>query len=597
MLRHGKRIARAIGYGIWRVGRRIAGPVLRPLRSAILRAWGSRPPAHGESADTAVDRTPAEPADPELSRLAGSRLVIAESAAAAKAAVRSGVPAKRVWLFVIPPERSAAGEPAEWATELRAVAPRIGGLVTDSLDAAGTLERVVGPLRTAVFPPIATDRSCPDCAEQPVTGDSAGPDPYPVDVPGHLGLWRALSDAEPPAPAPDSYPLARFLGDPALADAPERWTVDRQLAGARSMLRYVGEVRTVSAPDQEAGSATERLRVRIFGTALNFVRELADDLGSRPNLDIAVDEWRSAGAKNDGITENMARNAHVLVAEWARPNAIWLSGVKRSDQRLIVRLHRFEIETTYPSRIDIDRVDEVVYIAPHMGERIQRELGWPAEKLLYIPNYVDIETLDRPKYPDARFTLGMLGIVPGLKRFDLALDLLAALRREDPRFTLLIRSKMGWAHKPSWDKPEERRRLQHSQERLEKDPLLRGAVVFDAFGPDIASWFRKIGHILSLSDVEGSHQALTEGMASGAVPVLRGWDGAAEAYGQEWIYRDLTDARDRVLRNADEQEWSAESARAKATIRERFDPRAVLDAWTDLLEGRSVEARKHFRRL
>ncbi|HEY6738742.1 MAG TPA: hypothetical protein VI076_07805, partial [Actinopolymorphaceae bacterium] len=553
-------------------------------------------------------RSRTEPVDPRLAALADHRLVIAESPAAAVAAVRSGVPRAAVWLFTIPPERAVAGEPASWAADLREVTPEIGGLITDSLDSAGILERVAGPVHTVVFPPIAVDRPCEECRP------AEGVDAFPIDVPGHLALWRALSVQESPVALPYSYPVARFRGEdgpwlpaerpgwdfasrgepshaPNELPTQSAWTVAAQLDGARALL---ADLPTGGPAAPAAGE--QALRVRVFGHDMKFMRELATRLGSRPDLDVVVDEWGSAGAKNDGITENLARSAQVLVAEWARPNAIWLSRNKRDDQRLIVRFHRFEIESDYPRRIDIDAVDSVVYIAPLMARRIVEELGWPKDKLVYIPNYVDLARLDRPKFDGARFSLGMVGIVPGLKRFDLALDLLAAVRREDPRFSLLVRSQHGWAHKPSWDQARERRELQACLERVEKDPLLRGAVVFDAFGRDMAAWYRKVGHILSLSDVEGSHQGLTEGMGSGAVPVLRGWAGAAEAYGPEWVSTSLDDAVARVLANADADVWSEQSARAKADVHTRFDQQAVVEAWSDLVAGDVRAARARFER-
>jgi glycosyltransferase involved in cell wall biosynthesis len=601
------RVARA---GVVTAGRRVraaAGRVGRELEARVAdRMPRSVPPPSGVQ-DTVRVSPPSE-SDPRLRGLTRARLVLAESPEGALAAVRSGVPAGVVWLLAIPPERSAPGEPVTWAGPLREAVSEIGGLVTDSLDAAGILERVAGPVRTVVLPPLASDRACPTCGG----GTPAGVDPekrpptldvHPTDIPSHLLLWRRLLDE--PTPTEYSWAVARLRGEGGPWLPPERdtwgatpdratggsapdWSASAQAAGVRRLLA------ALPPPADQVPAGASPLRVRVFGYDMKFMRDLARVLGERPDFDLVVDEWRSAGAKNDGITENLARSAQTLVAEWARPNAVWLSKVKRPDQYLVVRLHRFEIESAYPRQIDIDAVDAVVYIAPHMGRRIRDELGWPADKLVYIPNYTDLANLDRPKYPDARFTLGMVGIVPSLKRFDLALDLLAAIRREDPRFSLLVRSQMGWAHPPSWESAGERRQVQRALERVEKDPLLRGAVVFDAFGRDMAAWFRKVGHILSLSDVEGSHVALCEGMGSGAVPVIRGWEGAAEAYGAENVSASLDDAVAKVLESADPAVWEERSQQAKEEVARRFDPTQVVEAWVDLSYGHAEKARQRF---
>ena len=627
------RAARAGAYAAGRRARAAAGRVGREFETRVSRrgttgAWSSSAGTPGVSERPRA--AGAQPPDPALAGLADARLVLAESPEAAVAAVHSGVPAGAVWVLAIPPERAAPGEPVTWAAPLREAAPVVGGLIADSPDAAGVLERVAGPVRTVVFPPLASDRTCPTCGggpADPATGVTTvpvgaeagmeadaeegaraldGTDLHPADVPGHLLLWRRLLDEAAvgnPRPTEYSYPVARLRGEtgpwaPPRLDpwGPERstgvgepapdWTTAAQRAGVERLLASLPPVVDL------AGAAP--VRVRVFGHDLKFMRELADVLGERAELDVAVDEWRTAGAKNDGITENLARSAQTLVAEWARPNAIWLSQVKRPDQHLVVRLHRFEIESAYPQRIDIDAVDAVVYIAPHMGRRIRDELGWPVEKLVYVPNYTDLAGLDRPKHPGARFTLGMVGIVPSLKRFDLALDLLAAVRREDPRFTLLVRSQMGWAHPPSWQNAAERHEAQRCLERVEKDPLLRGAVGFDAFGRDMPAWYRKVGHILSLSDVEGSHAALCEGMGSGAVPVIRGWQGAAEAYGENALCGSLDEAAARVLENADPDTWEQRSVAARQEVASRFDPTRVVEAWVDLAYGHVDQARARF---
>ncbi|MDP9397913.1 MAG: hypothetical protein M3P96_08900 [Actinomycetota bacterium] len=270
-----------------------------------------------------------------------------------------------------------------------------------------------------------------------------------------------------------------------------------------------------------------------------------------------------------------------------------VGGAKRSDQYLVVRLHRFELDSAYPATVDIDRVDAVVYISPLFGRRIVEELGWPAEKLVYIPNFIDIDWLDRPKLPDARFTLGLGGAVPRRKRLDLALDLLAADLAEDPRFTLNVRTQLPWAVPYAWRDPEERAYYERVLERVETEPLLRGAVTFEPFGRDIAAWLRRIGHVLSPADAEGAPVATSEGMASGAVPVLRPWPGAEEIVG-DWVQPSVEAAARFVLESADAGVWEARSSRARAEARRTFDSAGVVAAWAELLHGRRAEAAAHF---
>ena len=112
----------------------------------------------------------------------------------------------------------------------------------------------------------------------------------------------------------------------------------------------------------------------------------------------------------------------------------------------------------------------------------------------------------------------MIGIAPALKRMDLALDVLARLRRDDPRYQLFVKTKLPWEYQWIWDVHAEREAFDDILRRMQIDPALRGAVTFDGFGPDVPGWLRRIGWVLSTSDGESFHLAPADGMASGPSP-------------------------------------------------------------------------------
>jgi glycosyltransferase involved in cell wall biosynthesis len=519
-----------------------------------------------------------------LRQLDGAALVVAESIEAAVAAVAAGVPGQRVWALALPVQRLYSGEKAGFAVEVASAAAALGGLLTDSEPARDSLERAApGRPRVEIFPPIAADRPCP--AHAP-----AKPPPALHPAAALLVRWRQLID--------EKGVTGRFAGAPArsgwggaaaapgaIEPVPAGWTADAQLAAAR-------RVWDAATPDRPH-PARPRRAVLVSGFDLKFARELAQRLANRTDLEVVVDEWPHymRGSKQAGPR---FRRAESIFAEWARHNAVWCSQRKRPDQFLAVRLHRYEIEAPYPAKIAIDNVDAVVYIAPLLGRRIRDELGWPPEKLVYIPNYLDVDWLDRPKLPEARFALGLVGMEYSWKRFDLALDLLARVRRADRRFTLVVRSKMPWRNRFAWADPAQQAFAGECFARIEQDPLLRDAVIFDPAGRDMARWFRRIGHVLSTSDVEGCHTAVAEGMASGAVPIVRPWPGAAEVYDPRWVHDGLEQAAEAVLASTDPDRWGARAAEARAEVRRSHDPVAVVAAWADLLHGDIERARGHF---
>jgi glycosyltransferase involved in cell wall biosynthesis len=200
-----------------------------------------------------------------------------------------------------------------------------------------------------------------------------------------------------------------------------------------------------------------------------------------------------------------------------------------------------------------------------------------------IPNWVDDEQLDRSKLPGARFHLGMIGVGESRKRFDIALDVVEAVRRRDERFVLFAKTKMPWEYPWIYRRPGEPEHARAVLRRIQGSPGLRGSVVFDPFGPEVGTWLRRVGFILSTSDDESFHLAPAEGMASRAVPVIRGWPGADAIYDQRWIHRDAAEMADAILALADERRWAEAGAAAREQVRASFSLERVVRDWTDLI--------------
>ncbi|MFC6885877.1 MULTISPECIES: glycosyltransferase family protein [Actinomadura] len=326
-----------------------------------------------------------------------------------------------------------------------------------------------------------------------------------------------------------------------------------------------------------------KLRVGVAGHDLKFFTRLLDYLRSRPDMEVRVDHWQALKVHDPDRGQALIGWADVVICEWCGPNALWYARHKRPGQRLVVRLHRFELYAGWPKHLDIDAVDEVVCVSPHYADLTREITGWPAAKVRPVPNWVDDHQLDRPKLAGAQHHLGMIGIAPSRKRLDLALDALEELRRDDPRFTLFVKSKLPWEYWWIWQRDDEREHYERVFRRIRRSPLLSGGVVFDAYGRDVASWLRRIGFVLSTSDDESFHLAPAEGMASGAVPVLLGWPGADTIYDPRWIHADPSAMAASIAGTVAEGRWEADRTLARDQVRAAYGLDEVCRQWTDLL--------------
>jgi glycosyltransferase involved in cell wall biosynthesis len=358
--------------------------------------------------------------------------------------------------------------------------------------------------------------------------------------------------------------------------AAEQFTLDRAAERLRGYLAR-------ALPAKGTVTVSEKLKVVVAGHDLKFFTPLLDYLRLQPDLEVRLDKWAALGKHDAGASRELAGWADVVVCEWCGPNAVWYSRHKRRGSRLLVRLHRFELTSPYPAQVKIGAVSQVICVSRHYARLTREQTGWPEAKVVTVPNAIDVAQLDRPKLDGARFHLGLIGIVPSRKRLDLALDVLAELRREDERYLLFIKSGMPWEHWWVWQNPAEREHYASALRRVQRSPLLRGAVVFDDAGPDVAAWLRRVGFMLSTSDDESFHVAPAEGMASRAVPVLRHWPGAETIYDMRWIHRNPADMAAAIAALGDEAAWRRAGDEARAQASAAFNLPGVCEAWRGLL--------------
>lgn len=382
--------------------------------------------------------------------------------------------------------------------------------------------------------------------------------------------------------------LARCTAEPeAYALAVERCraaAADYSLEAAAGRLSaYLGRAFPTASDAILQAAGGRKLRVGVAGHDLKFFTRLLDYLRSRPDLEVRVDKWAALKAHDPEQSRELAEWADVVICEWCGPNALWYAENKRPGSRLIVRLHRFELYSGWPKKLDIDKVDTVVCVSPHYADLTRQMTGWPADKVVVVPNWVDDQQLDRAKLEGTQHHLGMIGIAPMRKRLDLGLDVLEELRREDPRFTLFIKSKLPWDYWWIWKLEEEQVYYKKAFHRIRRSPLLAGAVIFDSFGPDVGAWLRRIGWVLSTSDDESFHLAPAEGMASRAVPALLPWPGADTIYDQHWIHDDPKAMAAAIAETVAKEKWADEGRFAQKQVVEAYGLDKVCREWTDLL--------------
>jgi glycosyltransferase involved in cell wall biosynthesis len=324
----------------------------------------------------------------------------------------------------------------------------------------------------------------------------------------------------------------------------------------------------------------ERRRVVLAGHDLKFATPIVEHLRALPGVELRVEQWSGVDAHDEAVSRENLEWADAVLAEWCLGNAVWFARNRRPGQRLVCRFHLFERDTRYPAQLSAGDVDHVAFVGAHVLREMIPKMALPAEAMSVIPNAVPAVHLRRPKLHGARFNLGIIGISPWRKRLDLAVETLRLLRGEDERFTLFVKGQLPTEYWWIWGK--ERDRYLALADQIAGDPLLARSVVFDGWGDDVAEWLRKIGFVLSPSDFESFHLAPTEGISSGAVPVIWPWEGADEIYPDVPLVADPPEAAAAILAAVAAGEPAERQRRALAAT---GDPEVleVCRAWERLL--------------
>lgn len=326
---------------------------------------------------------------------------------------------------------------------------------------------------------------------------------------------------------------------------------------------------------------TQPTNVLVASHDNKFLVSILEKLTNIDNINFKFDNWSSTLKHDLKNSKALLEWADVIICEWAVGPAVFYSNNKKTNQKLLIRLHRFEITTEQPAKIDFEKVDRMIVVSDYIKDFCINNYFWKEDKISVIPQFSDIHHFDREKIDGYKFNLGLLGFIPKLKRLDRCLDILEDLRRFDDRYTLYIKSKMPWDVPFIWNKESEKEYYIEQFRRIENSELLRNAVIFDNYGNDVAAWFRKIGWILSTSDTEGCHTAVAEALSSGCQAVIFDWPGSDRVYSNNEIFSSPKDAARNILKNKTFDEKFIDSQKKYAY--QKFDISKTVNFYLDFI--------------
>ncbi|NQV03756.1 MAG: glycosyltransferase [Bacteroidia bacterium] len=330
----------------------------------------------------------------------------------------------------------------------------------------------------------------------------------------------------------------------------------------------------------------EKTNILFIGHDLKFLDHVIDHFSKKKEYDVQLFQYKSHVIHDFECLLEKLPGADIIFCEWGLGNISWLSRNKLPGQKLVVRIHAQEFSTSYLSESNWAYVDQIILVGPHMLKKFTGLFPAEAHKCRLIYNIIDCNRFDLDKDESALYHLGYLGVLPRLKAPHRGLEILEELKKKDDRYKIFIKSKRPDELVWLWDRPDEKKYYNELFERI-TEMGLEDSIVWDPHGRDVQEWFQKIGFILSTSDHESFHLSIPEGMASGAIPVIRNWEGARELYPEKYIFEDLQGAVNTIYKWSDPENFQKEQPVLKDFARKNFDLPVILKQYDHLFSSQT----------
>lgn len=322
-----------------------------------------------------------------------------------------------------------------------------------------------------------------------------------------------------------------------------------------------------------------RLRLLIAGNDLKFISAAIPAL--EQFFEIRIDEWPGHDHHDEAKSKDLLGWADVILCEWLLGNAVWYAAHKKPHQKLIVRLHLFELTRDFGLRINQSAVDCFFSVSAHTAEDMIRTFDVDRTKVRVIPNFIVEENYAAGAGEERLFRLGLVGPVPKRKGLLKSLQLLHSLRLQDLRYSLTIYGKRP-EELPWVIKDDDERRYYEECDRFIVDNHLADAVSYAGW-VDTTVELANLGFVLSMSDFESFHVAPAEAFAAGNQALFLPWRGVEFLYPQKYIHSDIYSMRDYILANRDEIAFSASGAHGQEYVRRNYSLGAFTKNMTDLI--------------
>jgi tetratricopeptide (TPR) repeat protein len=235
--------------------------------------------------------------------------------------------------------------------------------------------------------------------------------------------------------------------------------------------------------------------------------------------------------------------------------------------KTIVRLHRYEAYTEFPSRVNWRNVDVLITVGnSFVQQALLNGTGpvSPSTSVVTIPNGVDMDALRFVNKPAGK-NIAFVGNLRMVKNPSLLLQCMHRLHSTDAEYRLFVAGEFQDGA------------LEQYVRHLVKELGLTGAVVFDGRQSDISRWLADKHYVVSSSIIESQGMGILEAMGCGLKPVIHNFPGASEIYPDEFLFNIVEQFCEQI------QSGQYEPARYRKFVEQNYSQKQQLAKINELL--------------
>ncbi|MGH4138377.1 glycosyltransferase [Clostridium sp.] len=221
--------------------------------------------------------------------------------------------------------------------------------------------------------------------------------------------------------------------------------------------------------------------------------------------------------------------ADICWFEWCDELVAYGSLNNAKNKKIICRLHSYEAFTDYPSKVNFENVDKIIFVGEHIMNFAIDKFNLAVEKVIVIPNGIDFKKWTFSERKQG-FNIAYVGYINYKKGPMLLLHTFKAIYDMDNRYKLFIAGQFQ----------DERDVLYFNQ--MIKEFGIENNLIFEGWQNDLDTWLENKNYILCTSVLESQNMSVMQAMAKGIKPIIHNFVGARNMYPKESIWNTISEA-------------------------------------------------------